>query len=450
MKEQERQDRRASVGERLDGVVTDAGEREALVQTDAGVVRVRGVVPGDRVRVRVTHVGQNATWGALDAVLAPSPERVTPRCDRIEACGGCPWQAWDPAAQRREKERRLALALEGLGAPPIEPVAAPPVDYGHRNKLLLAAGGRAGALSFGLYAPRTHDVVPAEGCPVHEPAGEAALRAVTGRLDALGVPPWDERTGHGLLRHVLLRVAPGTGQVGVTLVVAHWPLRDGAALGQALVGLPGVVSVWANHNPEATSVALGAESVRLAGRDRLLAHVGAARYLLTPTGFFQTSSPALPLLVDAVAAAVPERMAHLLDLYAGAGLFTLALAPRATRVTAVEAAPTAVGDLRAAAKLARLRHVRSLALDAAVLRAQEPPPDVVVVDPPRAGLPAPLVERLAAEWRPGHLVYVSCNPAALARDLRALQAGGYRIARVQPVDLFPHTPHLETVALLVR
>lgn len=442
-------ERRLRAGAVIEGEVVDAGEREALVATAAGPIRVRGLVPGDRVRVRVTHAGHNASWGALEELVAPSPERVTPRCDRHEACGGCPWQAWDPAAQRREKARRLAAVLAPLGPLPIAPVAAPPEPYGHRNKLLLAAGGRSGALTLGLYAPRSHDVVPGEGCVVHDPAGEAAVQAVRAALDAARLPPWDERTGRGVLRHVLVRVAPGTGEVGVTLVVARWPLRGGAATGERLLRVPGVASVWANHNPVVTSVALGPTSERLAGRPRLLAAVGATRYLLTPTGFFQTSTPALPLLVGAVAAALPARMGHLVDLYAGAGLFSLALAPRAARVTAVEASETAIGDLRAAARLNGFAHVTGLAGDAATAPLPPGPVEAVVVDPPRAGLPAAALARLQT-LAPPHLVYVSCAPRSLARDLHTLVAAGWRVTAVQPVDLFPHTPHVESVVALER
>jgi 23S rRNA (uracil1939-C5)-methyltransferase len=446
----DRQERPLRAGDVVTGAVADAGEREALVAVPGGTVRVRGVVPGDRVRVRVTHVGQNSAWGELDALVTPSPERVVPCCDRIALCGGCPWQAWEPVAQRREKARRLAAALAPLGPLPIASVLAPEgPPYGHRNKLLLAAGGRRGALSFGLFAPRTHDVVPGEGCVVHDPLGEVALQAVRAALDAALLPPWDEATGRGVLRHVLVRVAPGTGQIGVTLIVARWPLRDGAALGRRLLHIPGVVSVWANHNPVATSVALGPTSARLAGRPRLRAQVGAATYFLTPTGFFQTSTPALPLLVGAALAALPPALDHVVDLYAGAGLFSLALAPRAAHVTAVEASATAVADLRAAARRAGYGHVEGVAEDAVTAPLPAGPVDAVVVDPPRAGLPAAVLARLA-DLAPRRLVYVSCAPRTLARDLHALVAAGWRVTAIRPVDLFPHTPHLETVAALER
>ncbi len=437
-------------GPLLEGTVIDPGAREAVVETAEGHVRVRGVVLGDRIRLRVTHRGLNAMWGECVEVLEPSPERVEHRCALIATCGGCPWQAWDPAAQRVEKRQRLERFLgPHTSAPVHEPLHAE-TDYGYRNKLLVAAGGRAGALHFGLYAPRSRTLVPADACPVQSDVGAAVLDAVRGVLNEQRWEPVHDDAPGGWLKHALVRVAPGTDQVGVTLVLRLWPCPQSAAVGRALLEIPGVASVWANHSPHAHAVALGPKSAPLAGRHRLNAAVGAVRYLLTPFVFFQTNSPALPLLVSAVGAALPERMNHLVDLYAGVGLFTLAFAERARQVTAVEAHPVAAKDLSAAVRMHGHEHVTVRAADAGEVRVKGPRPDAVIVDPPRGGLPEGLIERLAGRLAPQRLVYVSCSPRALAVDLERLASRGYRARAIQPIDLFPHTPHVEAVVTLDR
>ncbi len=435
--------------ELLEGRVVDAGAREALVETPAGPVRVRGVVVGDRIRLRVLYRGRHSTWGQCEEVIEPSPERVEPRCTVTAVCGGCPWQSWDPGAQRAERRRRLERLLRPHTDAPVAEVLHAETDYGYRNKLLVAVGGRAGELQFGLYAPRSRDLVPTDACPVQDEAGSRVLGGIREILNAAGMEPAASGAG-GRLKHLLVRVAPGTGQVGVTLVVQDWPLPEGPALGRALLGVPQVVSVWGNYSPRRLALALGPTSAPLAGRHRLEAEVAGTRYLMTPTAFFQTHTPALALLRSAVERALPPRMTHLVDLYAGVGFFSLAFASRAGQVTAVESQAAACKDLAAAARMNGFDNITVRAMDAAQARIRGPRPEVVIIDPPRGGIPGDLIERLATRTAPDRVVYVSCSPRALALDLQQFAAHGYQAKEVQPVDLFPHTPHLEAVVALAR
>ena len=437
-------------GRILEGTVVDAGDREAVASTALGPVRVRGAVLGDRLRIRVVRAGQHAAWGRVEEILAPSPQRVVPRCGVIAFCGGCPWQAWDPAAQREEKRRRVEAELRGLGPVEVEPVASAPDVYGFRNKLLLAAGGRPGKLRFGLYAPRTHRLVPAEECPVQDPEGNRIVGALARVLNSFGIPPFDELLGTGLLRHILVRIAPGTGQAGVVLAAKSWPLPRVGEIAKRILDIPGVLSVYGGPHEEQGPAAKAAPPALLSGRPRLLARAGSARILLTPSTFFQTNSPALPLLVDAVREALPKRIAHLADLYSGAGLFTLSFAKKASKVTAVDEDPGAIRDLAESVRMQEFHHVAAVAADAARAEIEGTKPDVVILDPPRAGIPAGLARRLVEEWRPARIIHVSCSVKALARDLAMLSSRGYRILKVQPIDLFPHTPHIEVVASLER
>jgi 23S rRNA (uracil1939-C5)-methyltransferase len=433
----------------LEGTVTDAGDREAVAATPFGPVRVRGAVPGDRVRLRIVRAGQHASFARIEAILAPSPQRVVPRCGATALCGGCPWQSWDPAAQREEKRRRVEQELKGLGGVEIAPVAAAR-DFGFRNKLLLAAGGHPGKIRFGLYAPRTHRLVPAEDCPVQDPEGNRIVKAIASVLDRQRIQPYDERNARGILRHLLVRVAPGTGQAGVVFVVRTWPIARWQDLGTRILEIPGIASLHRSVNEAAGPVALGPETLLWNGRPRILASAGRVRFLLSPATFFQTNTPALPLLLAAVGEALPGRMRHFADLYSGAGLFALSFARRAAQVSAVDEDEGAVRDLQESARVQNLRQVLASAGDAARAPIPGPAPDAVILDPPRAGIPAGLARRITEEWRPSRVVHVSCSTQALARDLAMLSSRGYRILKVQPIDLFPHTPHVEVVAALAR
>ncbi len=425
------------VEELVEGIAVSAGDKEGRVRVGEAVVRVRGVFPGDRVRLRMDHVGKNATWGTLEEVLEPSPDRVPSPCPLVATCGGCPWMGWSYPVQLKEKQRRLAeILVEVPGAGPA-PVVPCPQELGYRGKLQVVVSGRPGRLHLGLYATRSHEVVDARGCPVHHPEGDRVLDQIRRILDSHRVLPWEESTDQGVLRHLLIRVMPGTEEVGVVLVYGRVP-RKLRRLTLAIRGIEGVASVYGVLNRGPGQITAGSR-LHLAGAERLRGRVGEVDYLLSPAGFFQTNTAAVSALVDEVCRDLPERIGHLVDLYSGVGLFSLALAPRCDRVTAVERDPEAAGDLRAAGG------VEVVVGDASSL--QELAADVVIVDPPRSGLGPEVVAQLLAA-RPERLVYVSCGPAALARDLAVLVEGGMEVLSVVPVDLFPHTPHVETVVHL--
>jgi len=305
-----------------------------------------------------------------------------------------------PAAQRAEKHRRLAALLAPHTTAPVQEALSAGADYGYRKQALGGAGWPAGSAALRVVRAPQPLSRPADACPVQSNEGNAAMDAIRRVLDANGVVPVTDASRGGLLRHLLLRVAPGTGQIGVTLAVRTWPCPRGRELGQALLEVPGVVSVWANHSPKPDSLALGLKSTPLAGHHRLAASVGEIRYVLTPTAFFQTNTPALPLLVDAVGRALPERMDHLVDLYAGVGMFSLAFARRATHITAVEADPRAIHDLAAGARWNSVGNITVRAGDAAAARIRGPRPDAVIVDPTRGGLPQSLIHRMCSQMSP--------------------------------------------------
>jgi 23S rRNA (uracil1939-C5)-methyltransferase len=363
---------------------------------DGRAVFVPFTAPGDRVRVRVQERRPRFLRACVDALLEPGASRTDPVCSAFGSCGGCAWQHVEHRAQRAAKARIVADALERLaGLPPPGPVRieASPMAYGYRSRTrVLREGGRVG-----YRRRRSHALCPVSRCPVLAPPLEGALRA--------------------------LAQAPRDGGRR-----EEWELALGAG--------PPRAALLSGDAPAA-----GAPIALRVGGDRLQ---------VSPGVFFQSNG----LLHDALARAVAQaagRGQHALELFAGAGFLTLGLARQFDRVTAVEAHPTAARDLRHNLRAARLGHVEVVA--ARLPEALERPPlaegrpDVAVLDPPRSGLP-PGAAHLLRDLAPRRLVYLSCDPATLARDVRTFADQGYALASVDAFDLFPQTPHVEVLAVL--
>lgn len=440
------------------------------------VVVAAGAVPGDRLLVGVERETRGARFGRVLEVLAPSPDRVAPFCPIVARCGGCPWQAMSYVSQLARKRAALEAALRAVPAlrdvpvsPPVPALrdapaspplpaprgasAAPPAPSGYRTKIQMPVGGRPGALTVGFYAPGSKEIIeaPSGGCPVQHPLGNRIVAEAAAILERARIAPYDERRHEGILRTLLVRVDGGGRRAALTLVVrdARFPGRD--AVAGRLARIEGVSGVAMNVQPARGNVVLGRRTERLAGRERLLLEVAGRRFLLSPTAFFQTSAAGAAALVERARARLPGPYETLVDLYCGAGLFARTLADRASEVLGVEENPDAIEDALAGARLEGAANVSFLAAPAEAWAAAAPrPADAVVVDPPRRGLAPSLVDAIAARLRPRALLYVSCSPETLVRDLAALAARGYRTTALDPVDMFPHTPHLECVALLER
>ena len=398
----------------------------------------------------------------------PPEDRAVPRCPVVGTCGGCPWQPISYAAQLRLKRARLmgeirtCTALRGLHVGEVQPVAGEP--YGYRTKLQMPVGGRAGALELGFFMPHRKELVPVENCPVQHPEGNRILREAREILERAAIPPYDERRGHGTLRYLLLRIDGSGRRAALTLVCKTDRIPRRAELAAALLRIRGVVSVALNVQPAASNVVLGPRTFRLAGLQRVLVEVCGLRFLLSPQTFFQTSAAGTEALVATVLGLLEGPVGTLYDLYGGVGLFGRALADRAGRVVIVEESPAAVADAEASLRLqaprAPVELVRS-PVEAFLRRfrlGRRPPGsegtsgpgDAVVLDPPRAGAGEAAVRAIAERLAPARVLYVSCNPEALVRDLGTFAALGYQTHAIEPIDMFPHTPHLECVALLTR
>jgi 23S rRNA (uracil1939-C5)-methyltransferase len=462
-------------GEVIDLVIDNLGVEGQGVGRWRGVaVFVPGALPGEKVRARVTRPG--VSRGFIEADLAgverPSPERVEPACPVARLCGGCQLLALSYPAQLVWKTSVVKEALRrigGLNEIDVRPCLGAERPLGYRNKAQFpvvsacrpredrASPDRPGPrrLAAGLYRRRTHDVVPVETCPLQRPVNNRILAAVVRLASEYGVSAYDEDTGRGLLRHILARVSRDGRQAMAVLVTAEPRFPDGRRLAEALRRVvPEVTTVVQNINTRRTNVILGPRNVVLSGPGYITDRLGDLEFRVSATSFFQVNPEQAEVLYGVVAG-MAEGARRAADVYCGVGTIALYLASRLgslKEIVGIEANPAAVRDAAANARANGVDKASFVCGDAAaVLRdmaAARLPLDTVVLDPPRKGC-EPEVLAALADLACRRIVYVSCNPATLARDLSVLHDAGYRVAEVQPVDMFPQTTHVECCALLV-
>lgn len=425
---------------------------------DGRALFVPRTAPGDRVEVRVVEEHKSFARGRVKRILAPGPDRVAPPCPVAGECGGCAWQHLAYPAQVAAKTGFLREALRRIGSmesPPVAELLAAAHPLRYRNKAQVpVATGPDGGLRMGYYREGSHDIVPLpdEGCRLLQPAVDKALLFVREHLAELGLRPYDQGLGQGSLRHVMVR-ADAQGRAMVVLVTREAIPPGAADLAAAWVGQAGIVSVQNNLQAKTGNVILGAETKVLAGPDALDEQLGGLEYRLSATSFFQVNSEQTLAMLGAIMGLRPWKPGEsVLELYCGVGTLSLPLGRLGLRLHGVENHAAAVADAQANALANGLPGLTFSVADA--LRAWQalPPgfePQVVLMDPPRKGL-EPGLAAVLVEKGPPELVYVSCDPASLARDVKLLAAGGYQLKTCQGVDLFPQTPHVESVNLLVR
>ncbi len=449
--------RRPAAGERLRLSITDmALDGDAVARLGGYVVLIAGAIPGEEVEAEVESAGRKFARARLVQVLKPSPHRAVPPCPYFGPCGGCTWQHIAYPEQLRLKERLLASVLQLVldPAPPLRPAAGLETPWAHRTKVHFVVGSDPrGRPVLGHFAARSKDLVAVEECPVHGERGNRIAFRLRDLLEEHGIPPVrDDRPETGIARHVLVRVSERSGEAQVVLVATRRKFPGLEELARAITTGPDAASGFhLNTNRQPGNRVLGSFTRKIAGRERLLEEVAGVRFLVSPASFFQTSARAAGKLVEVVIEAVGGGHGAVLDLYAGVGLFALPLARRGHRVIAVEENPHAVEDGIQTARLNGIRGarlIRARAEEEVRRLARRESFRAVVLDPPREGCSPRVLLGVASHLRPPRIVYVSCDPRALARDLRTLAAAGYGIDEVRPVDMFPHTSHIEAVARL--
>ncbi len=425
---------------------------------DGFVVFVRGGLPGDLVRARATKVKRGFAEAMRTELLEPGPSRVEAPCRHFGVCGGCRFQDLAYAAQLAAKETQVRDALARLGGfeqPPVEAIVPARSEYGYRNKLEYSFAGSADGLALGFHrAGRWDEVVDVEECLLTTDLGNAIRDAVRAWARDEGLEPYDQETQSGYLRHLVVREGRNTGQVLVLLVTAPGERFDADFLIETVTRFPEVRSLhWAVNDRPAEVTNLPTRL--LWGDEWIEEELLGLRFRVRPNAFLQTNTEmAATLYTLACGAARLTGAETVFDLYCGTGTIGLALAASAGSVWGVEISEESVACAIENAEVNGIANARFFAGNVGQsleeLAEKAGAPDVVVVDPPRAGLAGKALRRTGALGAP-RLVYVSCNPTTLASDLAVLRDEfGYELVRCTPVDMFPHTPHIESVSELRR
>jgi 23S rRNA (uracil1939-C5)-methyltransferase len=422
-----------------------------VARRDGYVVFVAGAVPGDRVRAVVGKSKRAYAEARVLEILKPSPDRIDPLADHP----GAPWQVLPYERQLEVKQCQVQDALTRIGHLEnfeLAPIIPAESQWRYRNKLEYSFGtDPAGQLVCGFHAPgRWNEIEGVSDCRLASEAGNQARERIVAWARAQGLTAYDRRSGEGLLRNLVVREGRRTGQLQARLVTSAGRL-DRDSLTRAGVGLDGLLWTRQDGVGETTQ---GGETELLAGVDRLDEELGGMRFAISPQAFFQTNTEMAERLYElALQYAEPRGFERVFDLYCGIGTIATLIAPRVAEVWGLELVPEAIADAIANARRNEIDNIKffagdvRLALSELVSRAGRP--DLLVVDPPRAGLSQKIVRRII-EASPRRIVYVSCNPTTLAPNAAQLGQAGYRLARVRPVDMFPQTPHIECVAVLDR
>jgi 23S rRNA (uracil1939-C5)-methyltransferase len=427
-----------------------------VARHDGFVVFVRGGLPGDDVRARVTKVKRGFAEGVVTDVLRPSTARVDAPCPHFGVCGGCRFQDLAYEAQVAEKERQVRDALVRIGRfddPPLEPIVPAMSQYGYRNKLEYSFTSTEDGVDLGFHrAGRWDEVIGLEVCLLTTDLGNAIRDAVRGWAREERLEPYDQATGAGYLRHLVVREGRNTGQVLVVLVTAPGERFETGYFVDVLRRFPEVRSIhWAINDTPAEQTNLPTKL--LWGDEAIEEEILGLRFRVRPSAFLQTNTEmAERLYALAREYAGLTGTENVYDLYCGTGTIGLALADRAASVWGLEISEESIACAIENAELNSIGNASFFAGNVGQtideLREQAGDPDVVVVDPPRAGLAGKALRRTGALGA-RRIVYVSCNPTTLASDLQVLRDEyGYALERCRPVDMFPHTPHVESVSAL--
>lgn len=411
---------------------------------------------GDTIDCRIVRVEKRFAYGIMERLVIPSEDRLADNgCAVYGKCGGCSFRHVRYEAELRYKRQRVADAFERVGGLQVtvgEIVGSPSVDR-YRNKGQFPVTGTAASAQIGFFAPRSHRVVEQRNCPLQPAMFCAALDAVADWMAQSGASPYEEQTGKGLVRHIYLRQAAATGELMVCLVCTSGKLPQVPRLVERLKSV-GASCICVNINRRDTNVILGDTTFSLYGGTGITDELCGLRFRLSPQSFYQVNRDQAEVLYTLAArAAALTKEDTLLDLYCGTGTIGLSMAHLAKQVIGVEIVPQAVEDARRNAAENGIANARFLCADAAKaakqLEREGVKADVIVLDPPRKGCDPALIDTVV-QLTPKRVVYVSCDPATLARDCALLVQKGYAIGSVTPVDMFPRTAHVETVVLMTR
>ena len=434
---------------------------EGIGHVEGLALFVKDAIIGDVVQVKVMKMQKNYGFAKLVKVLEPSPDRVPLKCKVGRSCGGCQIQEMDYQAQLEFKGKKVRGNLERIGKIDFSAESAPVFHecigmehpWGYRNKAQFPIGkSRDGRVIAGFYAGRTHSIIECEDCAIGIGENKEILNIVIRHMEKYNIEPYDEAAHKGLVRHVLIRKGFKTGEIMVCLVINGDGLKESEELAEELMKIRGMTSISLNVNKEKTNKILGNKVIDIRGEGYISDYIGDVRFRISPLSFYQVNPVQTEKLYGtALEYAGLSGQENVFDLYCGVGTISLFLAKQAKKVVGVEIVEQAIRDARVNAGINGIENAEFYAGAAEVvipeLYEQGVTADVVVVDPPRKGCDERLLDTIA-RMKPERIVYVSCDSATLARDLKYLGEKGYGVEEVQPVDMFPQCGAVETVVKL--
>jgi 23S rRNA (uracil1939-C5)-methyltransferase len=438
---------------------------EDLTHDGAGVGKVDGYplfvpngLPGERAEVKVIKTKKGYGFGRLVKLLTTSENRVDAPCPVYKQCGGCQLQHLSYEGQLDVKKKQVEDVMTRIGkleGVTIHDTLGMEDPWRYRNKAQVPVGEREGGLVAGFYQQRSHSIINMDACLIQAEANDEIVQGVKRIAEKYGIRAYDEKQHRGTLRHILTRYGQNTGDVMVVLITRGDSLPNKKNVIQDIIEqFPQVKSIVQNINPKRTNVILGDKTNVLWGDEYIYDTIGDVKFAISAKSFYQVNPEQTKALYEkALEYAQLDGSETVIDAYCGIGTISLFLAQKAKKVFGVEIVPEAIEDANRNAELNGIQNA-----EFAVGEAEKVIPnwykegikaDVIVVDPPRKGCDEALLNTII-EMKPKRVVYVSCGPATLARDLRILEDGGYKTVEIQPVDMFPHTTHVECVAQLVR
>lgn len=444
--------------DRIQVTIEDMGDTgEGIGKTDGYTWFVKDAVIGDEVEAKVMKTKKSYGFARLEKIINASPNRVTPRCPVARQCGGCQLQAMDYNEQLAYKERKIynnITRIGGFDEVPMLPIMGMDEPWRYRNKAQFPWGlDKDGKIITGFYAGRTHAIIENGDCLLGIEENREILKIIKNHLERCHIRPYDEASHSGLIRHTLIRKGFHTGELMVCQVINGKSLPHQDELTEQLLKISGMTSISVNINRDQTNVILGNEVINLYGPGYITDSIGGVKYRISPLSFYQVN----PVQTEKLYSTALEYAGltggeTVWDLYCGIGTISLFLAQKAKKVYGVEIVPQAIDDARENARINGIENVEFF-----VGKAEEVLPreyeknqvyaDVIVVDPPRKGCDEVCLDTIV-KMGPKRVVYVSCDSATLARDMKYLAERGYEVVKVRGCDMFPHSGHVETVVLL--
>jgi 23S rRNA (uracil1939-C5)-methyltransferase len=430
---------------------------EGVGRIQGFTVFVEGALPKERVLVKIVKVAKSYAYGKLLHIIQRSVQRVEPKCPYFKVCGGCQLQHLSYEGQLEYKTQQVKDALERIGH--LENVEVLPTigmdePWKYRNKAQFPAGMVSGKPVLGFYMSRSHNLIEIKDCPIQHDINEKVTALVHKFIQTYNIPVYQEENHKGIIRHVVTRVGFHSNQLMVIIVTNGELPRKKELVSILREGLPAVTSIVQNYQTARTNVVLGRKNVTLWGSDYIMDSIGDLKFKISPLSFYQVNpvqtEKLYALAMDFTALTGNEKV---IDAYCGIGTISLFLARKAAKVYGVEIIPQAIEDAKENARINGVENAEFLVGESETviprLAKLGVKADVVVVDPPRKGCDEKLLETIV-DIAPDRMAYVSCNPATLARDLKYMVENGFKVEKVQPVDMFPQGYHVECVIGMQR